>query len=46
MGNRLTGGGDDGTGRGLSVDAAGAAGGSGGMPRWFGDYLSMSCVEL
>jgi hypothetical protein len=28
------------------VDAAAAAGGGGGRRRRWGDYLSMSCVEL
>ena len=32
--------------RGLRVDAAAAAGGGGGRRRRWGDYLSMSCVEL
>jgi hypothetical protein len=38
--------GDGGAGRGLRVDAAAAAGGGGGRRRRWGDYLSMSCVEL
>ena len=45
-GARHTGGGDGGAGQGLRVDAAAAAGGGGGRRRRWGDYLSMSCVEL
>ena len=38
--------GDGGAGRGLRVDEAAVAGGGGGWRRRWGDYLSMSCVEL
>jgi len=46
MGSAAPVGGDGGAGRGLRVDAAAAAGGGGGRRRRWGDYLSMSCVEL
>jgi hypothetical protein len=45
-GEHGTGGGDGGAGRGLLVDAAAAAGGGEGRRRRWGDYLSMSCVEV
>ena len=46
MGSAAPVGGDGGAGRGLRVDAAAAAGGGGGRRRRWGDYRSMSCVEL